>query len=99
MAEILFSSSLESSTMDANKTFKLSDWLDKGKEWASALPMLRKIAAVVFAMPQRSGIAEASDAEDDESGSAVNSEPAALGRGQRKKIAARRYQGPAWEEH
>ncbi|KAJ7022261.1 hypothetical protein C8F04DRAFT_1272809 [Mycena alexandri] len=38
--------------MDANKTFKLSDWLDNGKKWASAPPMLRKIAAVVFAVPQ-----------------------------------------------
>ncbi|KAJ7038757.1 hypothetical protein C8F04DRAFT_1231885 [Mycena alexandri] len=35
--------------MDANNTFKLPDWLDKGKEWASALPMLRKIAGRVLA--------------------------------------------------
>jgi hypothetical protein len=38
----------------------------------------------------RSGNAEASDAED---------EPVVLGRGQRKKTVARRYQGPVWEEH
>ncbi|KAJ6549874.1 hypothetical protein B0H19DRAFT_1159936 [Mycena capillaripes] len=38
----------------------------------------------------RSGNAEASDAED---------EPVVLGRGQRKKTVARRYQGPIWEEH
>jgi hypothetical protein len=43
----------------------------------------------------RCGDAEASDAEQDES----EVEPAGLGRGQRRKIAARRYQGPAWEEH
>ena len=42
----------------------------------------------------RSGDAEASDAEPEEP-----DEPTALGGGQRKKIAARRYQGPAWEEH
>ncbi|KAF7334012.1 ATP-binding cassette sub-family A member 6 [Mycena venus] len=42
----------------------------------------------------RSGDAEASDAEPEEL-----DEPAVLGRGQRKNIAARRYQGPAWEEH
>ncbi|KAJ7038746.1 hypothetical protein C8F04DRAFT_1255666 [Mycena alexandri] len=47
----------------------------------------------------RSGIAEVSDAEDDESDFEVDSEPVALGRGQRKKTVARRYQGPAWEEH
>ncbi|KAJ7359277.1 hypothetical protein DFH08DRAFT_952432 [Mycena albidolilacea] len=29
----------------------------------------------------------------------LEAEPAVLGRGQRHKIAARRYQGPAWEEH
>ncbi|KAJ6529677.1 hypothetical protein B0H19DRAFT_1082786 [Mycena capillaripes] len=38
----------------------------------------------------RSGNAEASDAEE---------EPVVLGRGQRRKIVARRYQGPIWEEH
>ena len=38
----------------------------------------------------RSGNAEASDAED---------EPVVLGRGQRKKTAACRYQGPIWDEH
>ncbi|KAJ7231814.1 hypothetical protein C8J57DRAFT_1242191 [Mycena rebaudengoi] len=38
----------------------------------------------------RSGNAEVSDAED---------ELVVLGRGQRKKIAVRRYQGPIWEEH
>jgi hypothetical protein len=42
----------------------------------------------------RSGDAEASDAEPEES-----DEAAVLGRGQRRKIAVRRYQGPAWEEH
>jgi hypothetical protein len=40
----------------------------------------------------RSGDAEASDAEPEESGEV-------LGRGQRRRVAARRYQGPAWEEH
>jgi hypothetical protein len=39
----------------------------------------------------RSGNAEASDAEEEE--------PVILGRGQRKKTVARRYQGPVWEEH
>ncbi|KAF8187911.1 hypothetical protein K438DRAFT_1972604 [Mycena galopus ATCC 62051] len=43
----------------------------------------------------RSGDAEASDAEEDEE----EVEPAALGRGQRRKIIATRYQGPALEEH
>ncbi|KAJ6548589.1 hypothetical protein B0H19DRAFT_1299413 [Mycena capillaripes] len=38
----------------------------------------------------RSGNAEASDAEE---------EPVVLGRGQRRKIVAHRYQGPIWEEH
>ncbi|KAJ7762101.1 hypothetical protein B0H16DRAFT_1455723 [Mycena metata] len=38
----------------------------------------------------RSGDAEASDAEE---------EVAPLGRGQRRKIVARRYQGALWEEH
>ncbi|KAJ7753269.1 hypothetical protein B0H16DRAFT_1723303 [Mycena metata] len=47
----------------------------------------------------RSRNAEASDAEDEESDLEVDSEPVALGRGQRKKFVARRYQGPAWEEH
>jgi hypothetical protein len=42
----------------------------------------------------RSGDAEASDAEEEE-----EVEPAALGRGQRRKIIAMRCQGPAWEEH
>jgi hypothetical protein len=41
-----------------------------------------------------SGDTEASDAEPEES-----DEPAVLRRGQRRKIAVRRYQGPAWEEH
>jgi hypothetical protein len=43
----------------------------------------------------RSGNAEASDAEADE----PDDEPVVLGRGQRKKIVAQRYQGLAWEEH
>ncbi|KAJ7100367.1 hypothetical protein C8R44DRAFT_641928, partial [Mycena epipterygia] len=43
----------------------------------------------------RSGTAEASDADSDSD----EEEPSTLGRGQRRKIAARRYQGPAWEGH
>ncbi|KAJ6561308.1 hypothetical protein B0H10DRAFT_2041511 [Mycena sp. CBHHK59/15] len=43
----------------------------------------------------RSGNAETSDAEAEESDEAL----VVLGRGQRRKIVARRYQGPAWEEH
>ncbi|KAJ6558715.1 hypothetical protein B0H10DRAFT_1846509 [Mycena sp. CBHHK59/15] len=43
----------------------------------------------------RSGQAETSDAEPEESDEAL----VVLGRGQRRKIVARRYQGPAWEEH
>jgi ABC-type transporter Mla maintaining outer membrane lipid asymmetry ATPase subunit MlaF len=42
----------------------------------------------------RAGNAEMSDAEEEE---AVL--PTVLGRGQRKKIGARRYNGPAWEGH
>ena len=42
----------------------------------------------------RSGNAEASEAKDES-----DDVPVALGRGQRKRIAAQRYQGPAWEEH
>ncbi|KAJ6489087.1 hypothetical protein C8R45DRAFT_1143598 [Mycena sanguinolenta] len=45
----------------------------------------------------RYGNAEASNAEDGEG--PVDAAPPALGRGQRKKIAARRYLGPVWEEH
>ncbi|KAF7366573.1 DDE superfamily endonuclease [Mycena sanguinolenta] len=45
----------------------------------------------------RSGNAEASDAEDNEE--SVDAVPLVLGRGQRKKIPARRYLGPIWEEH
>ncbi|KAJ6484587.1 hypothetical protein C8R45DRAFT_1147317 [Mycena sanguinolenta] len=45
----------------------------------------------------RSGTAEASDAEDDEG--LVDAAPPALGRGQRKEIAALRYLGPVWEGH
>jgi hypothetical protein len=41
----------------------------------------------------RSGKAEASDAEEEVVA------PTALGRGQRKKVVAKRYEGPAWEEH
>ncbi|KAJ7604624.1 hypothetical protein B0H17DRAFT_1120943 [Mycena rosella] len=41
----------------------------------------------------RSG--NASDAEPEESADT----PAVLGRGQRKKIVAKRYQGPIWEQH
>jgi hypothetical protein len=41
----------------------------------------------------RSGEAEASDAEPEES-----DEPAVLGRGQRRKIATRCYQDPTWME-
>jgi hypothetical protein len=49
----------------------------------------------------RSGNAEASEAEDekDDTKDEKDGAPAVLGRGQRKRITAWRYQGPAWEEH
>ncbi|KAJ6456514.1 hypothetical protein C8R45DRAFT_580223, partial [Mycena sanguinolenta] len=43
----------------------------------------------------RSGNAETSEAEDEED----DMPPPVLGRGQRKRVPARRYQGPVWEEH
>ena len=45
----------------------------------------------------RSGSAEASEDEDEDEGE--DGEPPVLGRGQRKRIPVRRYQGPVWEEH
>ncbi|KAJ7690158.1 hypothetical protein B0H14DRAFT_2652514 [Mycena olivaceomarginata] len=47
-----------------------------------------------FCGQPQAGDTEASDAEPEES-----DEPAVLGRGQHRKIAAKHYQGPAWEEH
>jgi hypothetical protein len=41
----------------------------------------------------RSGNAEVSDAEEE------SNAPVVLGRGQRRKMPATRYQGPVWEEH
>jgi hypothetical protein len=38
-------------------------------------------------------------AAEEEEEEEQTSEPEVRGRGQRKKIAARRYLGPAWEEH
>ncbi|KAJ7877921.1 hypothetical protein B0H14DRAFT_3435792 [Mycena olivaceomarginata] len=37
--------------------------------------------------------------EEEEEEEEQTTEPEVRGRGQRKKIAARRYLGPAWEEH
>jgi hypothetical protein len=39
------------------------------------------------------------DAAEEEEEQQQTSEPEVHGRGERKKIAARRYLGPAWEEH
>ncbi|KAF8146261.1 hypothetical protein K438DRAFT_1781135 [Mycena galopus ATCC 62051] len=47
----------------------------------------------------RSGSAEDVDAESESESEVQSVAPAILGRGQRKKIVAKRYQGPIWEEH
>jgi hypothetical protein len=48
----------------------------------------------------RAGDAELPDAEEEEEEEETSdSEPEVRGGGQRRKIAARRYLGPAWEEH
>ncbi|KAF8181379.1 hypothetical protein K438DRAFT_1976101 [Mycena galopus ATCC 62051] len=47
----------------------------------------------------RSGSAEDVDAESESESEVQSVAPAVLGRGQRKKIVAKRYQGPIWEEH
>ncbi|KAJ7174864.1 hypothetical protein C8R46DRAFT_1031457 [Mycena filopes] len=54
-----------------------------------------------FAIAEAGGITRAGDAElpDAEQSEEEISEPQARGRGQRKKIAACRYLGSAWEEH
>jgi hypothetical protein len=38
--------------MDADNTFKKSDWIDKGRKWADTPPALKKIAAQWFLIPQ-----------------------------------------------
>ncbi|KAJ7697278.1 hypothetical protein B0H14DRAFT_2649948 [Mycena olivaceomarginata] len=40
------------SLMDADNTFKKSDWIDKGRKWADTPPALKKIAAQWFLIPQ-----------------------------------------------
>ncbi|KAJ6618438.1 hypothetical protein B0H10DRAFT_1947623 [Mycena sp. CBHHK59/15] len=54
-------------------------------------------AITKFVVDANSGIARSGDAEA--SAGESESEAVPLGRGQRKKTVARRYQGPTWEEH
>jgi hypothetical protein len=54
----------------------------------------------LFSVGEDGSLARAGDAEkSDAEGETVAKSPAVLGRGQRTRIVAKRYQGPIWEEH
>lgn len=52
-----------------------------------------------FTVSENGGLARTGDAEKSDAEEEPALPPAPLGRGQRKKIATSRYQGPLWEEH
>ncbi|KAF7371545.1 DDE superfamily endonuclease [Mycena venus] len=52
-----------------------------------------------FAVSENGGLARSGDAEKSDAEEEPAPPPATLGRGQRRKIATSRYQGPLWEEH